>query len=342
MTSPPKTQVVSARGNKGQGPMAYKKICIVGPGAIGGMMAVMLKRAGAEVSTLARPAKAAAIAEKGLTLQLTDQTVTARIPAAADPSALGVQDLVVVTLKSNALLAMAPNIKALCGPQTPVVFVMNGLPWWFFEGFGGPLAGRSLMAIDPDGVLARSFSSNLVVWAVINCSVIERADGVIEHTRNQHLIFGRPDDDPRGLTEVAAVFQPAGYTTVISPKIRNDIWAKLVVNVSGNPVSALTGALLGQMYDDPLVREYASGIAEEARALGAHLGLAPGENPIHHMKNSPVRTSMLQDLERGRPLELGTIAAAIVEIGEAAGVPMPLTRAGLGLTRLRAAAAGFA
>ena len=322
--------------------MTIKKVCIVGPGAIGGMMAVMLKRAGAEVSALARPAKAAAITEKGLTLQLTGQTVNARMPASADPSALGVQDLVVVTLKSNALLATAPNIKALCGPRTPIVFVMNGLPWWFFEGFGGPLAGRSIKAIDPDGVLARGFPSDRVVWTVINCSVIERADGVIEHTRNQHLIFGRPNDDPSGLAEIAAVFQPGGYTTVISPKIRNDIWAKLVVNVSGNPVSALTGALLGNMYADPLVREYASGIAEEARALGVHLGLAPGENPTHYMENSKVRTSMLQDLERGRPLELGSIAEAVLEIGEAAGVPMPLTRAGLGLTRLRAATAGFA
>ena len=130
--------------------MAYKKICIVGPGAIGGMMAVMLKRAGAEVSTLARPAKAAAIAEGGLTLQLTDQTVTARMPASADPSALGVQDLVVVTLKSNALLAMAPSIKALCGPQTPVVFVMNGSskasadPWR-----AGPSRPSTLTAFSP-------------------------------------------------------------------------------------------------------------------------------------------------------------------------------------------------
>lgn len=322
--------------------MTYRKICIVGPGAIGGMMAVMLKRAGAEVSALARPAKAGAITEKGLTLQLADETVNARLPASADPSVLGVQDLVVVTLKSNALRATAPKIAALCGPHTPVVFVMNGLPWWFFEGFGGPLAGRALTSIDPDGALARTFPSDRVVWAVVNCSVIERADGVIEHTRNQHLTFGRPNDDPRGLEEIAAVFQPAGYKTVISPKIRNDIWAKLVVNVSGNPVSALTGALLGQMYADPLVRECAAGIAAEAWALGAHLGLAGGADPIPFMENSPVRTSMLQDLERGRPLELGTIAEAVVEIGAAARIPMPLTRAVLGLTRLRAAGAGFA
>lgn len=321
--------------------MTYRKICIVGPGAIGGMMAVMLKRAGAEVSALARPAKAAAIKAKGLTLQLADQTVNARLPASSDPNELGRQDLVVVTLKSNALPATAPLIAALCGPETPVVFVMNGLPWWFFDGFGGALAGRPIRALDPDGALGRTFSSARTVWAVINCSVIERSDGVIEHTRNQHLILGRPDNTSRGLDDIAAVFQSGDYKTALSSNIRNDIWAKLVVNVGGNPISALTGALLGQMYDDPLVRECAFGLAEEIRALGLRLGLDPGENPIHHQKGSPVRTSMLQDLERGRPLELGSIVEATVEIGEAAGQPLPLTRAILGLTRLRAATAGI-
>lgn len=322
--------------------MGYRKICIVGPGAIGGMIAVMLKDAGADVSALARPAKAAAINANGLTLALQDRTLNARFPAASDPMDLGPQDLVVVTLKSNALLSSAANIAALCGSETPVVFVMNGVPWWFFEGFGGALAGRPIKALDPHGLLTRTFPSERVVWSVVNCSVIERADGVIEHTRNQHLIFGRPDNSPRGLDDIAAVFQPGGYQTVISPNIRNDIWAKLVVNVSGNPISALTEALLGDMYADPLVRECASAIADEARELGAKLGLDRGINPTDRMKDSPVRTSMLQDFERGRPLELSAIAEAVVEIGEMAGVPLPQTRAILGLTRLRAARLGFA
>lgn len=322
--------------------MNIRKICIVGPGAIGGMMAVLLKHAGAEISALARPAKAAAINTNGLTLKLADRTITERFPASADPKELGPQDLVVVTLKSNALLSAAPNIAALCGPQTDVVFAMNGLPWWFFDGFGGDLAGRQIKSIDPDGLLARTFSNDRVVWSVVNCSVIERADGVIEHTRAQQLILGRPDNSPRGLDAIAAVFQPANYTTVISPNIRKDVWAKLVVNVCGNPVSALTGALLGQMYDDPLVRECQESIAAEVRALGAKFGFETDPDPVRFQKGTLVRTSMLQDLERGRPLELGSIAAAAVEIGEAAGVPMPMTRAILGLTRLRAAVGGFA
>ena len=322
--------------------VTYRKICIVGPGAIGGMMAVMLKRAGADISALARPAKAAAIRDRGLTLQFGGEVLNAKMPAASNPGDLGRQDLVVVTLKSNAVRSLAGEIAALCGPTTPVVFVMNGLPWWFFEGFGGALAGRPIKAIDPDGLLARTFPADRVVWAVVNCSVIERADGVIEHTRNQHLAFGRPDNTSRGLEEIAAVFQAGGYKTVASPDIRADIWSKLVVNVSGNPISALTGALLGQMYTDPLIRECAAAIADEARALGAHLGLAQAGNPTHYMEDSPVRTSMLQDLERGRPLELAAIAEAMVEIGEAAGIALPQTRAILGLTRLRAATAGLA
>jgi len=322
--------------------MDDRKICIVGPGAVGGMMAVLLKHSGADVSALARPPKAAAIKAKGLTLKLADKTLTEPMPASSDPKDLGVQDLVVVTLKSNALLSAAPDIAALCGPKTEVVFAMNGLPWWFFDGFGGALAGRRIKAIDPDGLLARTFPNDRVVWAVVNCSVIERADGVIEHTRAQQLILGRPDNSPRGLDAIGAVFQPANYKTSASPNIRNDVWAKLVVNVAGNPVSALTGALLGQMYDDPLVRECQEGIALEVRTLGAKFGFETDPDPIRFQKDTRVRTSMLQDLDRGRPLELGSIVEAAVEIGEAAGHPMPLTRAVLGLTRLRAATAGFA
>ncbi len=322
--------------------MTYRKICIVGPGAIGGMMAVLMKEAGAEVTALARPAKAAAIQAQGLTLALADRTLTARMSASSDPRDLGLQDLVVVTLKGTALLSMADKIAALCRPDTPVVFVMNGVPWWFFDGFGGGLAGKRLKAVDPDGVLGRTFPADRTVWGVINCSVIERTDGVIEHTRNNHLILGRPDGGAAGMTEIADVFRRAGYETPVDADIRRKIWAKLVVNVSGNPVSALTGALLHEMYDDPLVRECAAAIANEARTLGAHLGLGEGANPIEAMKGSPVRSSMLQDLERGRALELGSIVEAVVEIGEAAGVPLPQTRAILGLTRLRAATAGLA
>lgn len=320
--------------------MTYRKICIVGPGAIGGMIAVLMKNSGADVSALARPTKAAAIEAKGLTLALADRMLTERMAASSDPHDLGLQDLVVVTLKGNALLSMADNITALCRPETPVVFIMNGLPWWFFDGFGGALAGMRIKAVDPDGVLARTFAVDRTVWGVINCSVIERADGVIEHTRNKHLILGHPNGAAE-LDGIADVFRKAGYEVPITEHIREKIWAKLVVNVCGNPVSALTGALLQDMYDDPLVRECVSAIADEVRSLGAHLGLGEGASPIEAMKGSPVRSSMLQDLERGRPLELGPIAEAVVEIGVAAGVPMPQTRAILGLTRLRSATAGL-
>lgn len=321
--------------------MAYRKVCIVGPGAIGGMMAVCLARAGYEVSTLARPAKAAAIAADGLTLLSGGTRVTMPIVAATAPTVLGPQDLVVVTLKSNALATMREQIAALCGPQTPVIFVMNGLPWWFLDGFGGPLAGRRLTALDPDGALAGTFPRERALWGVINCSVNERPDGVIEHTRGQQVILGRAGDDHAGMEALAAVFGNAGYEAVVSSNIRQDIWAKLVVNVSANPVSALAGATLGQMYADPLVAECVAGIADEAWALGAYFGLEAGANPADRMKDSPIRTSMLQDFERGRPLELASIVEALVEIAELAAAPMPLTRAILGLTRLRASVAGI-
>lgn len=321
--------------------MTFRKVCIVGPGAIGGMMAVMLARAGVEVSTLARQAKAEAINARGINLLFAGERLNAKPKAAADPADLGPQDLIVVTLKSNALPAVAPKLAALCKPTTPIVFAMNGVPWWFFDGFGGKLAGTQLKSLDPDGALRRAIPDARIIWGVINCSVHELPDGTLEHTNAQHLSLGRPTDDPMGVEEVAAVFRPAGYKAVISPNIRQDLWIKLLINVTMNPISALTYGTVKEMFDEPLVAESIYAIAAETRALGLRLGLDAGPDRLDRMKNAPVKTSMLQDLERGRPLELPSIVEAVVEIAEHAGVPMPQTRTLLGLMRLRSKTAGL-
>ncbi|MBY0510580.1 MAG: 2-dehydropantoate 2-reductase [Rhodospirillaceae bacterium] len=321
--------------------MKYRKVCIVGPGAIGGMMAVMLSRAGVEVSALARKTKSDAINEKGIHLLFEGQMLNARIKAAADPAALGPQDLLVVTLKSNALPAVAASLAPLCTPTTPIVFAMNGVPWWFFDGFGGTAAGSPLKSLDTDGGVRRAIPTERVIWGVINNSVHENPDGTLEHTNAQHIALGRPNDDPAGLEEVAAVFRPGGYKTVISPNIRKDLWVKLMINITMNPISALTYGTVKDLLEEPLVMEGVRAVAAEAQAVALKLGLDVPPAPLDKMRPAPVKTSMLQDLERGRPLELASIVEAVVEIAERIAVPMPQTRTLLGMMRLRSKTAGL-
>ena len=321
--------------------MEYRKICIVGPGAIGGMMAVLMARAGHDVCALARPAKAEAINSRGLTLVLAGETLHADIKASSNAADLGPQDLVIVTLKANALPAVAPQLGALCGPETPIVFAMNGTPWWFFDSFGGRFAGTRLRSVDADGRIARAVDAARVVWGVITCSVGERDDGVIVHTASRTLILGRPSNVASGLEDIAAVFRPRGYATTVSTNIRQEIWTKLQVNITVNPMSALTHGALGELIAEPLLEEAMHAVAGEMRALGLALGLDPGPNRFDGLKNSTVKTSMLQDLERGRPLETHNIVEAVVEIAGLAGIPMPQTRMLLGLLRLRAKTAGL-
>ena len=321
--------------------MKYKKICIVGPGAMGGMMAVMLERAGFEISALARPKKADAINKRGLTLLFGGETLKTSPKASADPADLGPQDLVIVTLKSNALISVAPLLAPLCKESTPIVTTMNGVPWWFFDHFGGALSGTPLKSVDPDGTLARVIPTQNLIWGVINCSVSELPDGTLEHTNAQHLVMGKADDDLAGVDEVAEVIRAGGYKCVLSDNIRREIWIKLLINVTMNPMSALAMAKVNEMFEEPLVRESIVAVADEARAVADKLGLELGPSRLERMKEAKVKTSMLQDLERGRALELGTIVEAVVEIAELTKVPVPLTKTLLGLMRLRAKTAGL-
>ncbi len=322
--------------------MAFKSVCIVGPGAIGGMLAVLLTRAGYRVSALARPARANAIQQRGLTLHTGDQSCFARPIVATEASELGQHDLVVVTLKGGALRSLASEIAALCGPNTPVVFLMNGIPWWFFDGFGGALDGTRLQSLDPDGALARVIPKNRIVWGVINC-VVGEVDGEIVHQSMQQIELGRPDGRMDGLEEIAEVFRGGGYKTDAFPRIRNNIWVKLQANVTMNPVSALTMSTLDKVLTDPFALELVIAIAQEVRTVGAKLGLEVGGDPAERLraigpKLNASKTSMLYDAERGRPFELESLMAALIEIGERLRLPMPQTRAVYGLARLRSAA----
>jgi 2-dehydropantoate 2-reductase len=317
-----------------------KKICIVGPGAVGGMMAVLLQRAGYEVSALARPAKAAEISTKGITLIDGGKTFTGKIKASADSKALGPQDLLVITVKGDGLAWAVPHLQSLSHANTPWLFVMNGVPWWFFSHFGGKMKGITIKSVDPDGLLGRSVPLERVVWGVINCRVDILPDGTLNHEHSQELQLGRPDQTQTGLAEIAKPFIETNYNTTTPEKIHNSIWNKLVANIVFNPLSALTMSTNDVMLADPLVRDLAVKITDEARALGERLGVPGGASGAERFPPGrvipKVKTSMLSDAERGRALELAPIIGAAVEIAGLCGVPMPYTTMVYGLLRLRA------
>lgn len=321
--------------------MALQKICIVGPGGIGGTIAARLAEAGCEVSALARPAKAEILNTGGIRLNSLGRDIHARVRAASTPADLGPQDLVIVATKNSQLAEIARQLPPLCGPETPVIFAMNGAPWWFFDGFGGPLQGTRLQSLDPDGALAKAIPLARVIWGVVYFSATGHADGTILHNNANGLTFGRPNDDTAGLAPIADVFKSAGFDAKIAANIRKEIWTKLAVNVAVNTPGALTLATITQMYHEPLLLEAMNAVLAEMRAVGAALGIDPGPLSLERWQNAQVRVSLLQDLEAGRPLELASVSDAAVEIAERAGVPVPFTRAFLGLMRLRGRIAGL-
>lgn len=321
--------------------MSLQKICIVGPGGIGGTIAARLAETGIEVSALARPARAEVLNTHGIRLTSLGREIHARVRAASDPAALGQQDLVIVATKNNQLAEVARQLPALCGPNTPVIFAMNGAPWWFFDGFGGALQGTRLQSLDPDGALAKSIPLARVIWGVVYFSATGNPDGTILHNNANGITLGRPSDDTAGLASIAEVFGRAGFDAKVSDNIRKEIWTKLAVNVAVNPPGALTLATITQMYHEPLLLEAMNTVLGEMRAVGQALGIDPGPLSLDKWRNAPVRVSLLQDLEAGRPLELASVADAAVEIAARAGVPVPFTRAFLGLTRLRGRVAGL-
>lgn len=325
--------------------LSPRKIGIVGPGALGGMIGLLLHRAGYEVSALARPDKAADIRRKGVTLVSEGQTYTEKLVASADPADLGPQDLLIIPLKAAGLPWAVAQLPALSQPHTPWVFIMNGVPWWFFDRLDGPLRGARLPALDPDGLLAARIPEQRVVWGVINCSVDIRPDGTLQHNAMKDVTLGRADGAMSALPETATVFAEAGYKAEATARIHDAIWAKLIVNAVFNPLTALTGAASDVIMADPFLRRLAIAVTDEVRAVGAVLGLPGG--PAGEARFAPDRTytamksSMLTDVARGRAIELEPILGAVVEAARRLDIPVPAAGALYGLLRVRAQAAGL-
>jgi len=328
----------------------FHNICIVGAGAIGGWIGAGLARAGCSVSMLARGATLAALQRDGLKLQRGPadalQTETFGVRASADAHELGPQDLVVIAVKAPAMPDVALKLAPLMGPQTVVLTAMNGVPWWFLQGFGGALQDRQLTTVDPDGRIGSAIDAHRIVGSVVHASCSVSAPGVVRHGFGNKIILGEPSGE-RGsrVRALSALLQRAGFEAPLSEQIQRDIWFKLWGNMTMNPVSAITGATSSQVLDDDLVRRFCTQVMGEAKEIGARLGITIDQEPDdrHAITRNlgSFKTSMLQDVEAGKPVELDALVGAVRELGVLTHVPTPYTDALLGLARLHARVRGL-
>ena len=322
------------------------KVCIVGAGAIGGWMSVKLALAGHTVSVLARGATLAAIQANGLQMVTGDEMLRADVTVSANAEELDAPDLLIVAVKAPGLRDAALAVKSLIGPNTIVLTAMNGVPWWFFDRADRPLNGTQLATIDAAGEIAASIPARNVIGCVVHAACSVDAPGVIRHKMGQRLIIGEPGGgESSRLKMLHEVLLAAGFEPESSADIQRDAWFKLWVNMTMNPVSALTGATTDKILDDPLVREFCSKVMREAQAIGSKIGIpieqTPDERHAVTRKLGAMKTSMLQDVEGNKGIELDALVAAVTEIGQKVDVPTPYTDAMLGLTRLMARGRGL-
>ncbi len=323
-----------------------KKIAIYGAGAIGGWMGARLAAIGCEVGVVARGATLAALREHGLRLREDDGETAHAVQASDDPAALGAHQLVIVAVKAPGMAEVAPRIQPLIGPDTIVLTAMNGVPWWFLQGFGGPVAGHHLESVDPGGAIARAIPAQHVIGCVVHASCSVDAPGVIRHRMGKGLIVGEPagGQTPR-LHALTDLLTRAGFDVTLSPQIQKDVWYKLWGNMTVNPVCAMTGASSDRVLDDELVRDFISRVMLEAKEIGARIGIPITEQPEDRhavtRKLGAMRPSMLQDVEAGKPVELDALVASVRELGQLTQVPTPFTDALLGLARLHVRVRGL-
>src|SRR5215472_3695588 len=316
------------------------RICVVGAGAIGGFLGTHLALEGtAAVSALARGATLMALRGHGWRLEENGARLDAPVTRASDdPRELGVQDLIVIAVKGPALPALAPTLTPLMGPNTVVLPAMNGVPWWFGAGIAA-IGPRPLASVDPGGGILAAIGTERVIGCVVHASATSAAPGIALHRVGRGLIIGEPggESSPR-LQRLQSLLSRAGFETTVSGRIRYDIWYKLWGNMTMNPVSALTGATLDRVLDDELVRGFCSAAMREAATVGARIGCNVQESAEDRhavtRKLGAAKTSMLQDVEARRPLELDALVGVVREIGQRVGVATPSIDALFGLTRL--------
>jgi 2-dehydropantoate 2-reductase len=323
------------------------KICIFGAGAIGGYMAVKLVQAGADVSLVARGPHLAAMKERGLTLiEEGSDPVTVPVTASDDPAELGPQDYVIVTLKAHSVPPVVDRMQPLIGPDTTIVSGVNGVPWWYFHKLEGPYEGTRLAAVDPGDAQWNGFGPDRVLGCVVYPAAEVIEPGVIKHIEGNRFSLGEPDGSKSDRAQaLSQALSAAGLRAPVRPRIRDEIWVKLWGNLSFNPISALTHATLDVLCTDPGTRAVARGMMLEAQEIAEKLGV---KFPIDVEKRidggaavGAHRTSMWQDLDAGRPMEIDALVTAVQELGRLTQTPTPTIDTVLALVQLRARSAGL-
>ncbi len=320
------------------------KIAVVGAGAIGGYLGARLARAGQQVTFIARNRNLQAINEHGFRLVLADRQeehtpAGPALRAVQDPAAAGVQDFVLLTVKAHQVGDLLPELRGLFGPQTAVVSMINGVPWWYFHGLAGPHQGRGLQCLDPDGRISRLIEPERVIGSVVYPACELVAPGVVRVIEGNRFSLGEPDGSRSERVEMLSrALMAAGFKAPVSRDIRGEIWVKLWGNLAFNPISALSHATLQDICRFPPTRELATHMMTEAKAVAEALGVVFKISLEQRLAGAeavgPHKTSMLQDVEHGRTLELQALVGAVLELGRITGVPTPTIKAMFAVTSL--------
>jgi 2-dehydropantoate 2-reductase len=308
------------------------RFAIVGAGAIGAFVGAMLSRSGEDVTLIARGPHLKAMQEHGVRVRGSIGAFQAKPAATNEPTAIGPVDVVLLTLKAHSLTDMAPRLSPLIGAETTVVSAQNGIPWWYFYRHRGELEGTQLDSVDPGGVISRNIDLSRVIGCVVYPSTIIVEPGVVEHIEGTRFAIGEPDGSKSDRCRlIADAFIKAGLRCPIRTDIRHDMWVKLMGSVAFNPISALTRATLAEIVRQPETRELAATIMSEAeavaRSLGVDIGISIEQRLDGAEKVGQHKTSMLQDIESGRPAELEAIVGSVVELGKKMGLSLPATKA---------------
>jgi 2-dehydropantoate 2-reductase len=323
------------------------KICVFGAGAIGGYLAVELALAGHEVCVVVRGEHLAAIRARGLKLRIAGKEKIARVEASDDPAAFGPQDYVLCALKAHQAYEVADRFAPLLGPETAVVTAMNGIPWWYFYRQGGAFEGRNLHSVDPGGRQWQLIGPERAIGCVVDpaCEVIE--PGVIEHHEFNRFTLGEPDGtaSPR-VTRLSQALTEANFDAPVRDKIRWNVWLKLWGNVCFNPISALTHATLDRITSEPALRALCIAAMREAKSVSEALGVVIDDSMMERRLNAAGKAtghkmSMLQDLERGRSMEIDALVTVVQELGRLTGVATSTIDLLLALVQERAEQAGL-
>lgn len=321
------------------------KICIFGAGAIGGYMGAKLAMAGADVSLVARGPHLAAMQANGLTLIENGTETTVPVRASDDPATLGPQDYVIITLKAHSVPGVVDAMQPLLGPETAVVMGVNGVPWWYFYKLDGPFEGRRIETVDPGSKQWEGIGPERVIGCVVYPAADVPEPGRIQHIEGNRFTLGEPDGarSDRAMALSKALIG-VGLKAPVRPKIRDEIWIKLWGNVSFNPISALTHATLDVLCADPGTRAVARNMMLEAQAIAEALGVRFPIDVDRRIEGGAEvgahRTSMLQDLDKGRPMEIDALITAVQELGRIVNVPTPTIDTVLALVQLRGRVAG--